>query len=346
MNFKKMLWLIVGSMVCGASAVWAAGSAVPEGAKGVLEVEYVITSSGKQDHQGSGSEWKVDRKINMRYELVAGKLQSFGRSNPEAAEKIGKQGQEVAKQGEAAAKKITAKHAPTMAEIQRAMEACGDDDDCLDRLGEKMMKDAQDPSSAQSSLAKDAQKELAPVGKEVKKLEGQMPAPAIQPWFISKGKSSTSGTFNLNERKRNYDTLTCTKGREVCETTRKRVGEGPISLSGTSSSEEGGFDPVELDTAKNLISVMIPAPLGVLKVEETTVTDLNGPGKPKQIEINQCGLSVEFGKIEGLFKPVASPSGGSLRELKGEKEIVLKAGIADYAGPAKITVRWRFSALQ
>ncbi|MFZ5790205.1 MAG: hypothetical protein ACOY3L_05855 [Pseudomonadota bacterium] len=317
------LWLVAAFIWPGAAS--AAQTPAEPGRSAILEIEIAIegTHAGKINSTDS-TEWRVMRRLETSYELQAQPLQKFGMSDPAHQAEVEAGAAALNAQGA----QVATDNAALMQEMQQAVEACGDDEACIQNL---VMRMAQQPGM---------QGQLQAMGQGVGALAASAQAfdaaspPRYQPWRPAGNSAAPlGGDVKLEEWRKDvvYDPL-CYQTDNICTSTRSRKGSHAIDAADPGAI---GAPVVEVDTAKDLISVMLTLPAIQVAVEETTQEGT----KTARLAF----LPNAYGEYEEALKFVGLPLTGAYADQSGEKTIQL-AGMEDYAAPLKMVVRWHFRA--
>jgi hypothetical protein len=295
------------------------------GAKAILEVEYTFSGAYSDSGDLGSTDWKVNRHFKATFELRAQELAKFGfldqshqlEMQPET-QALGQQGQQMA-----------ANNADMMAAAQAIADACGDDEACIER---KVLELSQDPNAQPglNQLSSDGQA----MSQSVEAWDSKSP-PRYQLWKdpnnkAPKGKGSASMKETLV--KKTYFPI-CMDG-EVCTETRDRDGVQDYDMAKESALT---MTMVEVDTAKNLISVALPWPVVMITVNEVTQSE---SGKKTLPLANAQGLAETNTNTQIVGRPIK----GSYTDQSGEQSFLLP-GLDDYNAPINVKVRWHFKVL-
>jgi hypothetical protein len=326
--------LITLCIAATSAASRAADVFAPAGAKATLSVEYVYESAGRKKSEGlyDPYEWRVKRNASLTAQLAA--------QPPTAMPTVQAidPSQMAALQGKSdKSQAVATKMAPMMADVQKIMAKCGDDEACLTRETQKMGFAMQ--GTPQMDAAMGAKKDVQALSKQ--------DALRYQAWRPT----AQAGTYLIDEAVHISvtDPICTSKPRHRCtrDETRKGSGEVPLPPEASSKRNQGaaaGISAVEVDSAKNTLTVTLPVALSMLPYTETIVTDEpegthdtptpRGPQrKLLRYRVNAAG---------GIMheKPFTVPLKGGWRSQQGEQVMYLKGEFGD-AG--KLTVRWRFT---
>ena len=316
------------ALLLGCTAAHAAQPFAPAGAKAVLTVDYVYESTGRHSENGGYDpyEWKVRRHLSMEAQLAAQAPLSTPTVQPmDAAQVASLEGK--AKKAQAAA----APMAPMMADAQKIMARCGDDEACITREVQKM---GFGMSDTQVSDAKKAGNDMAALGPG---------APRYQAFRAT----SQRGTYLIDEEVRisNADPICTSKPRHRCTRSETRKGGGDIPAPASKDRQAAaGLSAVEWDSARGTLAVMPPVPLGMLTYTETITSDepdgtYDTPiarGARQKQAFFRVGAS---GSGYQQDKPFVVPIKGGWRDQQGEQVVQLKGR---YGDTGTLKVRWRF----
>jgi hypothetical protein len=310
----------------------AADAFAPVGAKATLSVDYVYESAGKKSSEGMYDpyEWKVKRSANLVAELAAQAATAMSTMQAlDASQKAELKGK--SDKAQAAAKKME----PVMADVEKIMAKCGEDEACISRETQKLgaaMAGTPELDAAMSA------------GKDAKEL-GKQGAPRYQAWRPTAQK----GTYSIDETAHLSVTDPICTGfpRHRCTRDETRKGSGQIPLPPDAKKNPGaaaGISAVELDTDKQTITVTLPVPLFPLPYTETITTDepegTHDTPTPKGPQQKQLRFRVNAEGGVSHEKPFTVPLKGGWRMQSGEQVVALKGEFGD-AGT--LTVRWRFN---
>jgi len=315
------------------TAAYAADAFAPAGSKATLSVDYIYESAGKKRSEGMYDpyEWRVKRSANLVAELAAQPatamptLQAIDAS--QMAELKGKRDK---------AKSVSTQMAPMMADVQKIMAKCGEDEACITRETQKMGAALQ--GTPQMATAMSAKKDAQDLGKPG--------APRYQAWrpTTQKGSYLIDETVHISVT----DPICTSRPRHRCtrDETRKGSGEIPVPADAYSKRNKGaaaGLSAVELDSGKNTLTVGLPFPLVPLPYTETITTDepegTHETPTPKGPQAKQLHFRVNAAG-DMMDKPFTVPLKSGWRSQTGEQVVMLKGEFGD-AG--KLTVRWRFN---
>jgi hypothetical protein len=174
---------------------------------------------------------------------------------------------------------------------------------------------------------------------------GKQGAPRYQAWrpTMQKGTYVIDETVHMSVT----DPICTGKPRHRCTRDEVRKGSGEIPLLPGGKKNPGavaGVSAVEVDTAKNTITVTLPVPLFPLPYTETITTDepegTHDTPTPKGPQQKLLRFRVDTAGNVTHDKPFTVALKGGWRSQAGEQVVALKGEFGD-AG--KLTVRWRFN---
>jgi hypothetical protein len=328
----KLRTLLALFLAAISSAAGAAEPFAPTGAKATLSVEYVYESAGKKKSEGMYDpyEWRVKRNASLTAQLAAQPATAMPTVQAIDASQM------ASLQGKAdKAQAVTTKMAPMMADVQKVMAKCGENEACISREIEKMGSAM--AGSPQMAGAMSAKADIAELSKQ-DVLRYQAWRPTAQ-----------TGTYLIDETVHISvtDPICTSKPRHRCtrDETRKGGGDIPVPAAARTKQNKGaeaGISAVELDSAKGTLTVMLPVALGPLPYTETIVTDepegTHDTPTPKGPQQRQMSYRVNAaGSI--MDKPITVALKGGWRSQQGEQVVRLKGNFGD---EGSLTVRWRF----
>lgn len=312
-------------------ATAAADAFAPSGAKATLSVDYVYESVGKKSSEGmyDPHEWRVKRSASLVADLKAEPttamptLQAI--SAAQTAELTGK------------TKKVQAVHKkmePMMADVQKIMEKCGEDEACITRESQKMAAAMQ--GTPEMDAAMNAKKDIQQLSRQ--------DAPRYQAWRPTAQK----GTYSIDETAHISvtDPICTSRPRHRCTRDEVRKGSGQIPLPAEVKKDRAaaaGIGAVEVDSIGNTLTLRLPVPFFPLPYTETITTDepdgtydTPTPKGPRQ-KLHSFRVNVKGGVTSD--KPFTVPLKGGWRSQSGEQVVALKG---EFGEAGKLTVRWRF----
>ncbi len=316
--FPRPLLALCLAGACTASL--AAAAFAPVGAKATLSVEYLYESVGKKKNVDGGQrEWRFKRSVSLVADLTSQASSELPTMQaPDAAQtaKLDKQAGQIKKIHTEMAPMM----APMMADIEKITDKCGEDEQCIEREIVKMgMAMAGTPEAeAMHKSGKEAIKALQPG------------VPRYQAWHAT----AQRGSYVIDETFHSVYVDPACQPTLLCTHNEVRKGSGALSSPSAAS--------VEVDTAKNTLTVALPVPLLPLSYTETITTDLperyHETPIPKGPQPNQLANQLSL-RTSADGKPLTVALKGGWRSQSGEQVVQVKEG--EEGG--KLTVRWRFN---
>jgi hypothetical protein len=318
--------LLAALLAAAAPAAAAAEPFAPPGARASLTVEYVYESAGKKRSEGMYDpyEWRVKRAARLAADLAAQPATAM----PTVAAIDAAQSAALAARAEKA-QAFGKQSTPMMADVQKIMARCGEDEACLTREAQKM------------GAAMQGTPQLETMKKGARELSAQDGA-RYQAWRPT----AQRGSYAIDEvvHISSPDPICARLPNRRCTRDETRKGAGEIPAPPGTKGNAGaaaGFSAVELDAARNTLTVTLPAPLGMLPYTETIVTD-EPPGThdtptPKGPQAKQLAF-----RVADMGKPFTVPLKGGWRSQSGEQVVKLKGN--GFGDDGTLTVRWRFTA--
>jgi hypothetical protein len=313
-------------------AAQAAEPFATPGTKATLSVDYTYESSGSKKSEGMYDpyQWRVKRNASLTAELAA------QRATAMPTVQVIDPAQMASLQGKVdKAQSAATKMAPMMADVQKVIAMCGENEACISREIAKMGNAMQ--GTPQMASAMSAKADIAELSKQ--------DAPRYQAWRPT----AQRGTYLIDEQVNISvtDPICMSKPRHRCkrEEVRKGGGEIPVPEGANSKRNKGaaaGISAVELDSAKNTFTVMLPIALSLLPYTETITTDepegTHDTPTPKgaQKKLTSYRVSARNGAMP---EPITVALKGAWRSQTGEQLVKLKGNFGD---EGTLTVRWRF----
>jgi hypothetical protein len=277
-------------------------------------------------------EWRVKRSVNLVADLVAQAATAL----PTVQAIDAAQMAELKDKG-VKTQSVATKMAPMMASAQAIMAKCGEDEACLTREAQKMGAAMQ--GTPQMDVAMSAKREIQELSRP--------DAPRYQAWRPTLQK----GSYRIDEAVHISipDPICAGRPRHRCTRNEVRSGAGELAAPPEAKKNPGaiaGLSAVELDAAKNTLTVVLPVPLFPLPYTETITTDepAGTHDTPTPKGPQQRSLSFRVSAAGGAMhdKPLTVPLKGGWRSQSGEQVVMLKGELGN-AG--KLSVRWRFNVL-
>ncbi len=281
---------------------------VPKGSRATLEVQYLYSAEGNSG-RGKGAdaidEWKVRRVLNITAQYVAEEPGAIGVLHQPEAQNATLESK--AKQAQAFGQKME----PTVADMMKIAERCGDDEGCIEK--------------AISSYANTMDV------KEMQARKGEATAlftpgaARYQLWKLT----AQSGSYEVDELiTRQVFETTCTQVH-VCKRTVTRQGKGQIPPPPGGRVDGGSI--LEVDSVKQDVAAKMPMPLRELPVQAKVQSNIPdddyqpGPSLPMHMfrNVDTLTLAIAGGRL---------PASGT-KTLKS-------AGTGAESGT--VTVKWTF----
>lgn len=323
---------LIVALAAMTTAAHATEPFAPAGSKATLSVDYVYESAGKKSSEGMYDpyEWRVKRSVSLVVDLTAKAttamptVQAIDAAQTAELKSMSDKAQAVATQME-----------PMMADAEKIMAKCGDDEDCITREAMKMGAALQGTPQMDAAMkAKKDAEQLAKPG-----------APRYQAWrpTLQKGSYSIDETAHISVP----DPICTGRPRNRCTRDEVRKGSGEIPMPPDTKKNRGaaaGISAVEVDAGKNTITVSLPVPLVPLPYTETITTDepegTHDTPTPKGPQKKSHWFRVNADGDAMHDKPLTVALKGGWRSQAGEQVVALKGEFGD-AGT--LTVRWRFN---
>ena len=322
---------LLSTLAAMTPAARAAEAFSPAGAKATLTVEYVFESTGQKRSEGMYDpyEWRVKRSANLVAQLAAQPATALPTMQALDATQTADLKGKAAK-----AQSVETKMEPLMADVQKIMAKCGEDEACITRETQKMGEALQ--GTPEMAAAMSAKKDVQELGKPG--------APRYQAWrpTAQKGSYVIDETVHISVT----DPICTSKPRHRCTRDEVRKGSGEIPLPPEAKKNPGaaaGVSAVEVDAGKNTLTVALPVPMFPLPYTETITTDepegTHDTPTPKGPQQKLYRFRVNAAGGVTNDKPLTVALKGGWRSQAGEEVVTLKGEFGD-AG--KLTVRWRF----
>jgi hypothetical protein len=313
------------------AAAWAADAFAPAGAKATLSVDYIYESAGSKRSEGlyDPYEWRVKRSASLVAHLSAEPPTAMPTLQPLDAAQSG-QLKSLGDKTQVAATKM----APLMADAEKIMAKCGDDEACITREAQKMGAALHGTPQMASAMA--AKKDAQQLGAG---------APRHQAWRATAQK----GTYAIDERVQVSvtDPICTNRPRHRCNRTEVRSGAGEIPLPVAAKSDArgaAGLGAVEVDSGANTLTLRLPVPLFPLPYTETITSDepagTHDTPTPKGPQQKLLRLRVNAAGAVTHDKPTTVALKGGWRSQSGEQSMSLKGEFGD---SGTLVVRWRFA---
>jgi hypothetical protein len=220
-------------------------------------------------------------------------------------------------------RKVQAVHtdmAPMMADVEKIMAKCGENEACVSRESQKLGAAMQ--GTPKMDAAMKAKKDMQALGTP--------DAPRYQTWRAT----TQRGSYLIDETVHVSipDPGCHDRPRQRCTRDEVRKGSGDITLP---RGAAGGLSAAELDAGKNTLTLRLPVPIVMLPYTETVTTDERSRSEdPKGPQKKQHSFRV------GSDKPLTVALKGGWRTQSGEQVVPLKG---EFGNGGNLTVRWRFN---
>jgi hypothetical protein len=313
----------------GTAAAWAADAWAPAGTKAMLSVDYVYESAGKTQDSHALQQWRVKRSVSLSAQLAAQAPSALPQTQALDAGQMA----ELERKGNKA-QAIATQMAPMASDAHSIMQKCGDDEACLSREVQKMgAAMAGTPKMAAALQAKkDAEQAFQPG------------APRYQAWRAT----AQAGRYVIDEtlHRVHADPICHKLPQQRCTRDEQRQGAGDLALPATAQNPgaAAGFSAVELDAAKNVLTLQLPVPLQPLAYTETIRSDepagTHDTRTPQGPQAKQMPFrAVVDGKLN-QDEPLTVALKGGWRSQSGEQVVPLKGASGE---TGRLIVRWRFA---
>ncbi|HUQ24919.1 MAG TPA: hypothetical protein VM140_04555 [Burkholderiales bacterium] len=300
----------------------AADAFAPAGAKATLTVDYVYESTGKKRSEGMYDpyEWRVKRTLNLVAELAAQPVSALPTVQAVDASQMA-----ALKDKTRRAQAVQTDMAPVMADVEKIMAKCGDNEACISRESQKL--GAAMRGTPKMDAAMNAKKDMQALGTP--------DAPRYQAWRATaqKGSYLIDETVHVSVP----DPLCSNRPRQRCTRDEVRKGSGEVTVPRDAKNPgvAAGIAAVEVDTGKNTLTLRLPVPLLALPYTETITTD-----EPSRSEDPKGPQKKRHNFRVGSDKPLTVALKGGWRSQSGEQVVPLKGEFGD---TGNLTVRWRFN---
>jgi hypothetical protein len=301
----------------GALLILFAGSAhaellVAKGARATLNVQYEYVAIGKKADKYEPREWQVNRTINFTTQMKADTQQPGSTLRPMEAAQMAD-----LKNKEAHIASAQKKMQPTMNDMMKIADKCGDNEDCITK------------AVTEYGMNMEITPELASARQDIA-VASKQGGPRYQVWQPV----SQSGNYSVDElyRGQTADPLCLQKPKQRCNRQETRKGKGAISPPPGQANASTAL--LEVDSAKKEIYVTLPVPLTPISYSRAVVSDY-----PEE----------ERGASEGVLvnllreiKPLTATIPADLHAVSGTQSYKQK-GVEGEGGT--LTVKWQFSVL-
>ncbi|SIR08709.1 hypothetical protein [Solilutibacter tolerans] len=303
---KSIRTLLLSGVSLAALAAPAAAQLVPAGRQAELTVEYEYVSDGARKDKYDSQEWQVRRLAVVSLTLQAQKPTSLP-----ALHKVEAAQQKDIAQRQAAMDRAAKTMQPTMADMMKIAERCGDDEACMERAV---------TSYASANRGKLLDTKAAVAGDAA--IVAREGAARYQTWIPV---GAQRGRFDVSERVRmvDADPICRSHANQRCRREQVRMGSGPIPLPpgvNAKGRKPVGSSVFEVDSGAKDIILLLPEPLMPLTVKQTVSTD--HPGQ-------------QSGESEHVFR---FPAAGALKSHT-PLQVALKGGRLEQSGTLTIKVK-------
>lgn len=292
-----------GLAVLSLAITGAHAQLLPPGTKGTLEVEYRYTSSGTQSTTDGQYDWQVKRQVLYSVQLVADKPSPYPGFLPATEADKRDLGQRQAR-----AASGMEKVAPMMADIEKLMAKCGENEACLQRQAVRLA------ATMDQSVVRSAGADAAAAGTNVSN--------RYQIWKPL----SYAGTYSTDELHvaavADPDCLKAPKMRCVSQQVVK--GQGRLSQPGTG--------PLEIDGPGQRMHINLLVSGGPMPVTRTVSGKIQDGFKAGSFPDN---LRFPWTRIQPLV--VAIPSG--LERASGTEKVKVDG---ERGESGTLTITWLF----
>jgi len=278
-----------------------------KGTKATVKVEYVYTAVGMKKDKYDPREWKVNRSANITAVFEAEKAQAMAQLRAPEAKQMAD-----LKDKQATALSAAKKMQPTMNDMMKIVEKCGESEACIEKEVEAY------------GNSMEITPELKSAGKDIEKL-GKVDGPRYQLWRAV----SQEGTYSVDEyyRGQTADPACMEKPGARCHREETRKGNG--KLTQPDGKKTPGIGSFEVDAQKKDIVMTLPTPMWPLTCTSVVKSDFPDESSGS----SQCTSGL--GQVS--FKPLTVVIPGDLKQLSGSQE--LKSDGAEGEG-GTLSVRW------
>jgi hypothetical protein len=281
----------------------------PKGARATLTVEYQYTAIGNwvAPAKDSNHDWNVRRTVNITARMSANAPQ------PISAMRQDKESQKaLTKDVEARVASAQAKAQPTMQDMMKIADRCGDDEACITRAVSEYGMNMSAWQQADLNSARESMTGLVGAG-----------AMRYQMWTLE----SQRGTYALDEvYHKQVLEMTCTV-KNPCKREEIRKGSGDLTVPpGTEAG--AGFSMLEVDSSGKDMVVALPVPImpvGYTKTLATNIPDDEKGGVTKGLAPNWLAPAAKqfIVKIAGGLNSAAGTQTFKLTGEEGEGGTVI-----------------------
>ena len=307
MNRSLLKVAIASVSIAGIGSAHAA-LLVAKGTRATVTVEYSYASVGAKKDKYDPHEWKVNRTASITAQFEAEKPQEMAQMRAAEAGQLADLRNKQATAA-SAAKKLT----PTMNDMMKIAERCGDNEACIEK------------AVTEYGNNMELTPEIKSAGKDIEAL-GKTSGPRYQLWSVVTQK----GTYVVDEfyKGQTADPACMEKPGARCHREETRKGNGNLEVP-PGVAKGAGYGMFEVDAQKKDIVMKLPAPMMPLKYNRVVKSDF-----PSETESNLAGSGMTG---LGQFKPITVVIPGDLSKLSGTEQI--KQDGAEGEG-GTLTIRW------
>jgi len=282
-----------------------------KGAKATVKVEYVYVAVGMKKDKYDPREWKVNRSATVTALFEAQKAQALAQMRTMEAGQMAD-----LKDKQATAISAAKKMEPTMNDMLKIVEKCGESEACIEKEIEAYGNSMQ------------LTPEIKSAGKDIEKLSKQ-DGPRYQVWRAL----SQTATYSVDEfyKGQSGDPLCLEKPGQRCRREETRKGQGAVTPPPGAKNAGSGF--FEVDAQKKDIVLALPTPIGPLACTSVVKSDF----PDERSGSSQC--TAGLGQVS--FKPITVTIPGDLKKLSGSQELKSEGAEGE---SGTLTVRWTITA--
>ena len=328
-SIHAMAVLVAGAALGSTPGARAAEPFAAAGAKATLTVDYRYESSGRQQDSADLHEWRVERSIQVSADLAAQKPAPAPQLQAPDAAYMAEQRRKTEK-----AEVLAGQMAPMMADVEKILARCGEDEACIERETQKL--GAALSGTPELEQAKETQREVAALG--------DPGALRYQAWRAT----AQRGRYAIDESAHivHSDPICMSLPGARCTRDERRQGAGALPEPPAAAKDPrlaAGFAAVELDAQERTLTLVLPTPLNALPYTETIRTDepegTHETPTPTGPQARQQSFRVGPKGSGVTAEPLRVALAGGWRSQSGESAIELPG--AEGEG-GTLTVRWRF----
>jgi len=286
---------------------------VAKGTKATVTVEYAYAAAGMKKDKYDPHEWKVSRSATITAVYEAQKSQAMAHMRPPEAAQLAD-----LKSKQATAVSAAKKLEPTMNDMLKIAEKCGESEACIEREIEAY------------GNSMELTPEIKSAGKDIEKL-GKVDGPRYQLWRSV----SQQGTYSIDEyyKGQTADPACMEKPGQRCHREETRKGNGNLTLP--DGKKTPGIGSFEVDAQKKDVLIVLPSLMGVPTYNREVKSDF--PDEP-----NGNSQGYLAGASLAAPKPITVAIPLDLKKLSGTEQIKLDGAEAE---GGTLTVRWTITLL-